>query len=753
MKGKLNRKQLLVISILLIMVVLIVVLPKILKKDNNINLSETNAMTNGLKENVQDGVVLHVFNWSYNTIRENMSDIAKSGYSAVQTSPVQTPEGFDKSKSNVEEVWEKLYHPSDCMIAEESWLGTSEELETLCREADKYGVKVIADIITDIDNADENLLELLKDCVNCGVDGFRFSNVKGNDKKLSADYLCNTVEEIEAYAKSNSGIDLYCYVELDDETERNKYAEHMSVIDDVTSEKVMLGIIHSNVKEIMQNEYYSNVSPDKTALMTENGYTYFNNVEESEEKGINTSIVSETNINKVWSLVASRKGATALYFARPGKAKMGEMGTTNWKDAAVAATNKFHNTYADNEEYISSTGDFVVNERYSDKGLSNNGIVIVNTTGKASEVKGVKVEKVVEGEYADYITGAVFTVKDGMINGQMGDTGIAVLFGDESKEEAASTKEKETTALVVSTEAPEGAVDFFFDASNCIWFTKDNAEPVLKADSGSFARMNKFKNSITGNILYHCKISPKTQKITIARMLADGKMTNAYTINYEKDYNLYKSKSDWTSGGVWSNYEGEVPDETDNTIIESSREETTHNYSTEESTTQQQEVQRPADTNPEVPKESEKSPVDTPNNEPASPPKNPSVNEKPPESTSEKATEETTQSITKENYIKIYFTNNKLWEDAYCYYWGGSQSNVEWPGTKMSFVKNNSMKQSIYCIEIPHDVEGIVFNNGKSNSALIQTNDIKSGIKSGIGYYISSDNTTGNRDVSTYIYK
>jgi len=34
-------------------------------------------------------VILHAWCWSFNTIRENMADIAKAGYTIVQTVPAQ----------------------------------------------------------------------------------------------------------------------------------------------------------------------------------------------------------------------------------------------------------------------------------------------------------------------------------------------------------------------------------------------------------------------------------------------------------------------------------------------------------------------------------------------------------------------------------------------------------------------------------------------------------------------------------------
>ena len=47
----------------------------------------SNAEKYGLAEKTQDGVILHAFCWSFNTIKENMKDIAEAGYTTVQTSP------------------------------------------------------------------------------------------------------------------------------------------------------------------------------------------------------------------------------------------------------------------------------------------------------------------------------------------------------------------------------------------------------------------------------------------------------------------------------------------------------------------------------------------------------------------------------------------------------------------------------------------------------------------------------------------
>ena len=42
----------------------------------------------GLREEVEDGAILHCFSWSFKTIEESLEDIAMAGYSAIQTSPI-----------------------------------------------------------------------------------------------------------------------------------------------------------------------------------------------------------------------------------------------------------------------------------------------------------------------------------------------------------------------------------------------------------------------------------------------------------------------------------------------------------------------------------------------------------------------------------------------------------------------------------------------------------------------------------------
>ena len=107
-----------------------------------------------------DDVILHAWSWSFNTIRENMADIAAAGYTLVQTSPAQqcvTETRGDKGGGNQifgKGYWYYHYQPTDWKIGNYQ-LGTREELAAMCAEARKYGVRVIVDVLPNHTSVDD----------------------------------------------------------------------------------------------------------------------------------------------------------------------------------------------------------------------------------------------------------------------------------------------------------------------------------------------------------------------------------------------------------------------------------------------------------------------------------------------------------------------------------------------------------------------------------------------------------------------
>ena len=92
----------------------------------------------GLVDNIQDGAILHCFNWKYNDIKDELPNIAAAGFTSVQTSPAQRSDG--------DNTWYMLYQPQSFSITSNP-LGSKSDLEALCTEAEKYGVKIIVDVV------------------------------------------------------------------------------------------------------------------------------------------------------------------------------------------------------------------------------------------------------------------------------------------------------------------------------------------------------------------------------------------------------------------------------------------------------------------------------------------------------------------------------------------------------------------------------------------------------------------------------
>ncbi|MGN0488809.1 MAG: alpha-amylase family glycosyl hydrolase [Ruminococcus sp.] len=451
----------------------------------------------GIQAKTQDGVILHAFCWSYDTIKDNLSAIAEAGYSTIQTSPVQQPKNYGNWYDVTGQYW-KLYQPLSYSVATESWLGTKEDLTELCEEAHKYGIKIICDVVMNhlgnntngdtgtlfdgvadvfpeiykdyqeeyvtksgnakylhncFNNASDgnvqfitqgfvnNLISLntgsdyiqelqtglLKECIDCGVDGFRFDAAKHietpDDGEYASDYWPNVLGAASEYAsETQDGKELFYYGEILNTVGAGRkvesYTKYMSVTDSRVSDSVTSYIHQSNPQSTanlmnkLGDKSIFGSAPDKTVLWAESHDTYLGG-------SGNTSRISNEEIIKSWALNASRKDATALYFARPG-VLMAEVGDLSWKSTAVSEINKFHNKFVGQSESVSYSGDFVYNQR------GDSGIVIVNANGNDAEVS--LSTTMADGTYTDTITGNSFTVADGTITGKIGSTGIAVVY-------------------------------------------------------------------------------------------------------------------------------------------------------------------------------------------------------------------------------------------------------------------------------------------------------------------------------------
>ncbi len=430
----------------------------------------------GLKDNIQDGVILHAWQWSLQNIKSKLPQIAEAGYTAVQTTVLQKAKESTVGKTN--EVWWLFYQPASFELVKESGysaIGTEADLKELCAEADKYGIKIIVDVVanhlgnasgydlspaipddirndsscwhsegfTDINYGDRYSIthgsmgglpdlntestkiqgyvsNYLKSCIDAGVDGFRFDAAKHIGVPSEGSQFWPTVLNATTTHAKTKGVTPYYYGEILYNTGGpaiSEYTSMMSVTDDTTGNGIRHSVNDGNAAGAAKSSYDKGAAADKIVLWAESHDTYSNDSKES-------TYVSDSNINKTWAMVASRNKATALYFARTNGYRGGNIGSicsTQCFNKEVAEVNKFHNYFAGQTEYLSSSGSIAYNERGTE------GAILVNVSGGSQQVS-VKANKMKDGTYKDQVSGNTFTVSGGTISGQIGSTGIAVVY-------------------------------------------------------------------------------------------------------------------------------------------------------------------------------------------------------------------------------------------------------------------------------------------------------------------------------------
>ena len=99
----------------------------------------------------------------------------------------------------------------------------------------------------------------------------------------------------------------------------------------------------------------------------------------------------------------------------------------------------------------------------------------------------------------------------------------------------------------------------------------------------------------------------------------------------------------------------------------------------------------------------------------------------------------------------VYFCDNKGWGTAYAYAWDADGNRLlgDWPGTQMAHVFIDGYGQSVYGVELPAGVSGLIFTNNSGE----QTVDIAPGFQDSTGFYLTDKNTEGKWDVNTYAYE
>lgn len=467
-------------------------------------VEETQVDSNdyGLCSNIQDGVILHCFDWKLNDIKAELKNIAEAGFTSVQTSPVQ--------KSTVGSCWYEVYQPESFSIQSNPF-GSKEDLQALCDEADKYGIKIIVDVVAnhtrsigddglggdcyhydeggidygagsnrydythkrigmpDLNSESSTVQNKVKGYVqelkSVGVDGIRWDAAKHIGLPSEN---CN-------FWPAVTGEGLYNYGEIlngplngygNNDALMKEYTNYISVTDDEYGEGILNTINGGGVPGSIGNYSERGVSKDKLVYWAESHDTYSNNG----EYGKQTAYTDQNKIDRAYALLAGQAKATSLYFSRPSQTDKysimsGEKGSTHFTAKEVAAVNHLHNSCVGQKEYYVNGGDAAAVCRETGAVIvkgSGSGQVSIKNGGGLTEA----------GTYTDEVSGSTWTVTADTISGTIGDTGIAVIYdgsvhggGDDSPTPTpgGSTSTTASANTIVAT-MPSGWSDLYIYA-------------------------------------------------------------------------------------------------------------------------------------------------------------------------------------------------------------------------------------------------------------------------------------------------
>lgn len=428
-----------------------------------------------------DATILHAWCWSFNTIRENMKDIADAGYTYVQTSPANTCFVGENGGMQIfgDGKWYYHYQPIAWRIGNYQ-LGNRDEFKAMCDEAKKYGVQILVDVLPNHTAFDttavlpefieavggrDNLyhanglneikdyndryqcttgamgglpdvntenpdfqyyfMTYINDLIACGASGFRYDTAKHiglPSDPLDAKSKQNDFWDVAMGRKPIKGITL-----------ANK--DNLFIYGEVLQDK--------NVKEKEYAEYFgmcaSNyghsirqiISNRKTTAKEVSNYQHSVTPEklttwvESHDTYCNaneSASLTDTQIRLGWAIITARQNGTPLFYSRPD----GSTRDNYWGNNRIGAKGndefKHPEVVAVNKFRKAMHGQLEKIKVSADGTIveinrGDKGAVIVNLSQEPAQLS--MKTTLADGTYKDRVYGNTFTVEKGMIKSSL----------------------------------------------------------------------------------------------------------------------------------------------------------------------------------------------------------------------------------------------------------------------------------------------------------------------------------------------
>lgn len=551
-------------------------------------IPEGDGYVDVLPTKIEDGLIFHAFNWTFNQILENLDAIKDAGFRTIQTNPVQQPKSGGTK-------WEFFYQPVSFSIAANSPLGTKQELTNLCSAANERGMSIIVDIVfnhmatpgmnesskvppidpeieqyepyiyqhesecfhrvesstgsgavtqlykglPDLNTANEHVqkraLSLLKECIDVGVDGFRFDAAKHietpEDPQFASSFWVNTLEAAkEYYHTKHKDKDLYAYGEILNDADGNRsislYTKYMKVTDNSYIADVNTYFTGKKAQKAVDARYGKDTEAKNLVTWVESHDTFTSG---------GTHIGDKKTIRE-WSLIASRKDTTSLYFARiDDNFTVGKVASYVYEDEHIAYANRFHNRFVHFDEYQSVVDTSIyLNERIKDNVA---GAFLVDPSSKAN-TKEIEFPHLPDGDYFDQVSTKYVKISNHKGTIEFDDYGIVFL-----------TPSKNSLLPVYTPSVRSGGYTKNFDLSvelkNCsdASYTIDNGNPIAFTDTFSVKigegiadrAFTKVVISFTNN----GKQSTRTISLQKIVLVSGGFNIINFKASYLNDYEVY----------------------------------------------------------------------------------------------------------------------------------------------------------------------------------------------------------------------
>ena len=419
------------------------------------NLSTAYAANSyGLPDRTEDGVMINAYLWRFSDIKANLPQFAAAGYKSIQVSPVQGTKGTGQ--------WWLLYQPTNFKIGN-AQLGSYNDFKDLCTEAEKYGIAIIVDAVLNhvaegnspgqwSDLVDPSLkrselyhnqgtcqdygdryqltqknlgglpdlatqrtdvqdmhIAFLNECIDAGADGFRFDAAKHIETNKGEDagksWAGGYWDRVLGGLKNRSNLYLYGEVLPDRGDNNAAYRSYYDITAHGYGGALRSAVINKNLTGLMNINHGSiNLPPSEALVYVENHDDYEHDASKS---------VGAWERKMAFAIAASRAQLTPNFYIRPSE--------NLWKDADIAAVNKFHNAMVGKSEYLRWTRNETM---LIERGTA--GMTIVNVGGDTYIDSPTNLAS---GTYTNKGTAnATLTVANGRIKGNVPGGSIVVLY-------------------------------------------------------------------------------------------------------------------------------------------------------------------------------------------------------------------------------------------------------------------------------------------------------------------------------------